>query len=527
MDNLVFEESINAEIEQSEFISKKWVYVNDNNSQNYSTQVVIDTTSIANSGAYVNWQESYIVAPLILGVSCNNARFSTDGSQNAKVCEAIGLKNGFWNIVNSFNIEYNNQTVVQQTAFTNVHRSFKAHTSFSQDDLKNEAMTLGYYPDTPNTWSFKASPGNANGVGVINTENNTGFATRNSWIYGQTANQTTVMPLASRSDNFSSTFTVESTTKAYFTIYAKLRLKDLADFFGKTPLLKGSTIRLLINTNQVTNFSITYGAALITTVSTPSLQGYSNPVMVDTEKLATLTGVASGDVFNFSLSIVKDYTSTATAGNSSLKSWRLYAPIYKMNPIAEQRYLSLAPTKKVHYNDIFQYQFSGIGATDNFNILVTNGITNIKSVLVVPFLTATANGGISPHQSPYSTAGATPDPIVITNFNILVSGVNLFQQNELYDFEIFNHELKSSNQLNGNLTTGLTSGLIGEYEFSNLYRYYYGNCARILPSEEGVSRSVQIVGQVKTDASLTINLMVFVEFQKTIEIDISTGARIE
>ena len=65
MDNLVFEESVNTEVEQSEFIEKKWVYVNDNNSQNYSSQVVIDSTPLANAGGYVNWSEGYILMPLV------------------------------------------------------------------------------------------------------------------------------------------------------------------------------------------------------------------------------------------------------------------------------------------------------------------------------------------------------------------------------------------------------------------------------------------------------------------------------
>jgi hypothetical protein len=66
MDNLVFEESVNAEIDQSEFISKKWVYINDSNSQNYTSQVVIDSTPLSNAGGYINWSEGYIVMPLLV-----------------------------------------------------------------------------------------------------------------------------------------------------------------------------------------------------------------------------------------------------------------------------------------------------------------------------------------------------------------------------------------------------------------------------------------------------------------------------
>ena len=68
---------------------------------------------------------------------------------------------------------------------------------------------------------------------------------------------------------------------------------------------------------------------------------------------------------------------------------------------------------------------SGIIAGDTFNFLVSNGIANIQSVLVVPYLSSCANHNVNPFLSPYSTAGATPDPIPLEQFNIMLSGVNL------------------------------------------------------------------------------------------------------
>ncbi len=91
-------------------------------------------------------------------------------------------------------------------------------------------------------------------------------------------------------------------------------------------------------------------------------------------------------------------------------------------------------------------------------------------------------------------------------------------------FAAFSHHLSASNQLNGGLTTGLGSGLIGKFEFENLYRYYYGNASRSLPSEEGVSKSVQIVGS--NASAQQISLMVFVCFRRSMTVDIVTGARV-
>lgn len=594
MDNLVFEESVNAEIDQSEFISKKWIYVNDSNSQNYTSQVVIDSTPLANSGGWINWSEGYIVMPLVVELTSGTAG---NLPANTRIADhSWAFKAGFWHLINSMTLEFNNQNVVQQTPFLNVFRSFKAHTSFSQDDLVNEGYTIGYHPDTAGSWSFaptssSANANSSNGVGLCNNKSipvslarspvataaittstpfylssaqagtstgvsatgasnpsglyggeygcNKGFAKRQEWYCYDPTNDTLGQGAINGTDSCNSVYRAyripyATDGKIGWSIMAKLRLKDLSDFFLKCPLLKGSTIRFYINTNQTSmSFTTTKGTnnadgsqltyPTITLGAVSVLGGLTNPLMLSSADVGQGLAPLPADTYSLSVNIFKSQDGIF---QTALNSCRLYAPVYKMNPLAEQRYLQLAPTKKVDYCDIFQYQFSNIGAGDPFNILVSNGIADIQSVLVVPFLPATANGtAVNTLLSPFATSGATPDPITLTNFNIIVSGVNLFLNNEYYDYEQFNQELKSSNQLNGSLTTGLASGLISEDMFSRGYRYYYGNCARILPSEAGVSRSVQIQGQNKS--LVACNLMVFVEFKRSLTIDISTGARIE
>jgi hypothetical protein len=94
-------------------------------------------------------------------------------------------------------------------------------------------------------------------------------------------------------------------------------------------------------------------------------------------------------------------------------------------------------------------------------------------------------------------------------------------ENEYYDFQQFMEELRSVNQLNGSITTGLTSGLINEFQFSRGMRYYVGNASRILPSEKGVTRAVNITGL--NSSLLTMDIFVFVVFQKSITINCATG----
>jgi len=642
-DNLVFEESLNTEIDSSEFISKKWVYVNDNNVGNYTSQVVIDSTPLSNAGQWINWSEAFIMMPLVVQLTSEDpASISTNVNRTDWTW---AFKNGYWNLLNSMTVEFNNQNVVQQTPFLNVFRSFKAMTSFSLDDIVNVGSDIGFYPDSSTSWSFNNNSndvtnsliGRGVNAGIQNNANNPNVDTNTLLsnetqilnyvtsygasgvagppVYGSEVGTTGTYPLSfggapsngyllttssnynegllKRQEylNFDTTysglnqnliyntasckqiyknFSVTSAGSVYWNVFAKLRLKDLADFFEKMPLLKGSTIRFYINTNQTSvsfnttnglvsgvsgNDITTYSALQVTNVNT--IGGLSNPFIIASNQPGQGCSSLIPDNYVLSVSIYKNNFplapgSTAQPATCALQSCRLYAPLYTMNPLAESKYLSLTPTKKIMYKDIFQYQFSNISGP--FNILVTNGISNIQSVLVVPFLsksqtitsvtsigtstgvtppstTVLTGGAVTPlqfsaPQNPFSSAPATPDPIALTNFNILVSGVNLFLNNENYDFEAFSQQLSNSNQLNGGLTTGLASGLIGPKDFASLYRYYYGDASRILPSEEGVSRSVQIVGQV-SNSNLAVDLMIFVEFMKEITIDISTGARIE
>ncbi len=126
--------------------------------------------------------------------------------------------------------------------------------------------------------------------------------------------------------------------------------------------------------------------------------------------------------------------------------------------------------------------------------------------------------------SPFSSTGGAPDPVAISDFQIQVSGKNLFLNQQQYDYEQFAEQLVSSNQLNGSLTTSMGSGLISKSDFQSLYRYYYGNVSRSLPSEDGVAKAIQISGSVLPNT--TVDLMVFVEFEREIVVDVRTGARV-
>lgn len=617
MDAIVFEESVNTEVSSSEFVDKQWLYVNDNNNGSYSSQVVLDTTPLANSGQYINWSEAFILLPLLLQIE-SSAIGNVAAANNFDFLGA--LKSGYWNLLHSLTCEFNNGNVIQQVPFLNVFCSFKNLTSWSQNDLTNWSAVTGFRPDSSHSWCYSSAQSVAaglviqtGGVGLSNNRNSPYVSislvagsgntiadlraynqvtqstlasndVRSNWNDGLfqrqldinydptlsaagvgafSSNKGALMSAANCRQVFRSFVAKDADNCRYYSIDAVIRLKDIADFFQKCPMLKGSTMRIYMNTNQsyftlglvggrfaaVTGTQNQFGGMALTSSPVILGGGGTNPVLfpsVDLGQGANLlvpmvsdVGPANTASVAVGLSIVRtQFSQLARQLSCPITSVRLYAPAYTMNPIAEQRYLSLTPTKKIVYNDIFQFSFPNQAVNSPFNILVTNGIPNIKSVLVIPFLSTSANGVVpdsgyiansvtsSSLLSPFSSSPSSPDPLAITNFQIQVSGKNLFTNQLQYDYEDFLEQLVCSNQLNGGLTTSLSSGLISKREFQNLYRYYYGNCSRSLPSEEGVSKSVQILGTVQSPISASVDLMVFVEFSRELVVDVRTGSRI-
>jgi hypothetical protein len=123
-----------------------------------------------------------------------------------------------------------------------------------------------------------------------------------------------------------------------WSVIAKLRLKDLADFFGKMPLAKGGTFRFLINTNQATT-QFTYVAPTFTAagavLAPPQLGltsvsvngGLTNPLMIASEGIGQGCSELAADTHNLSVSIYKNnFPGQGSGSNTGLTACRLYVP---------------------------------------------------------------------------------------------------------------------------------------------------------------------------------------------------------
>lgn len=317
-----------------------------------------------------------------------------------------------------------------------------------------------------------------------------------------------------------------------------IKLRHLHSFFQEIPLMKGVFFKMTMNLNQ-TYFTLNKsgGNDLIVVGNVTSPLGGVNMLCVAASTPAN-AGIAAGGSaplppsnYTCSLAVGGKVLCPLQAGGPGisqsplLQSVMLSLPSYTFNPVFETSYLSQS-VKTVIYNDIYQYYIPSVGAGNQFNNLITNGIAGIQAVLVLPFYTAADNEGINPIQSPFGMEGGGPTSpfCLLNNFNVVVSGAQMIYQTEKYTYEQFVQQLYGYNQLNGGLNDEINSGLITQTMFDQCYNYYYVNCARKLPIEQSVPMSVNIVGQ--NMSANDIQLYVFVIYQTQISLDVLTGARV-
>ena len=397
----------------------------------------------------------------------------------------------------------------------------------------------------------------------------------------------------------------KSTSLQQTAVIATVYLKHVHSFFNMVPLLKGVFMKMTMNLNNTSSTfycsstNLTAGAAAPTALvsmvcsSVSNSLGGVNPIMIAGPKGGSIAGgsqtvpatttnnvwggcsglfPSAGTVpayqvstagYTINLSVGATCLNSTLAGIAGIqsgslsKSIYLYIPAYTFNPPFEQAYLS-QPTKIIKYTDLYQYQVLSVASNAQFNNLLTNGIANIKSILILPFYSGSsqlgtintayqtvnatqsafapvgtllsANSGFANgfpvFQSPFDPAGTGPtSPLIfLSNFNVQVSGQNAIYNIQRYSFEQFNNQLMGQNSVNGGLTDGLCSGLIGRTQFDMEYCYYYVNLERMLPVEETVPKSIQILGTNLSGKAL--DLYCFIEYGNEVRIDALTGARV-
>ena len=505
----------------------------------------------------------------------------------------VGLKSWFGSIIHSMTLDYAGTTILQQTPWQSMWTMFGLMTTLGLSDLEQNASTIGFWPDAASGFQWQPDA-SASGVGScwnapggqwyqqadpaegMTGAGNAGASQRQintftdpTALSGTKGSAFSALMTADRmgelyrSTVFKYNTTPTSTNNAYGIIYqiqAQIFLRHLHSFFSQVPLLKGVFFRLTLNVNQpvvIVEKSST-NTLSISNITSPlggvvplMIMGGSQPVVGLNSSSTTKVQLSNYTAATISAPPAPvQLQATLNVGNTIInqsqrnylgdvqtklnRSCYLYVPSYTFNPSFEESYLS-RPTKQIVYTDIYQFTTSPVSASAPFNFLLTNGISNIKSVLILPFfqqIATNGQGGSSTsvtypvYQSPFDAAGCGPtSPLTaIQNFNVVVAGQNMIYNTQQYNFEQFLNQLVGVNSINANLTDGLTSGLVDFQSFQQGYSYYYVNCSRMLPIDEAVPKSVSIQGTNPTN--MTVQYLCFIEYGVQVSVDVLTGARV-
>jgi len=528
---------------------------------------------LANSSKYLAYREAYLSIPLLLTLNATTtATANLQPNTAASSCDyALALKGWAGSLIHSLTLDYNGTTICQQTPLQSIWNTFKLQCSLSIGDVISQGASIGFYPDSALSLAYSTIL-SASGIGICNNVNAPTLeqpvvtGAFNSYLQANPAIAKRQMLTnyhpegltAPTLSAFSTLFTAGSCRSAFKSYISnanntqgqigvagsfsqsamvQVKLKHLHAFFDSVPLLKGVFMRLTLNLNN-TSIAFTHtgtaGTNIFSAMSVSSAYSGVNPLMITASSAGSGTSACFlADSYLASVAVgAKLLAAGAVGAAGSLgQSVTLNVPAYVFNPTFESSYLS-SPVKRIEYTDIYQYSVSNIAPGGYVNQLITNGLAGIQSVLMVPFLTpvgtAPGNTGITVPQiqSPFDTAGCgTTAPFALfTNINFVVAGQNMIYNTERYGWEHYMNQQYGHMAVNGGLTDGLTSGLIDQLSWETNQTYYWVDCSRMLPVEEQVPKSVNIIGN--NLSALAMDLIVFVEYKCGLSIDILSGARV-
>ena len=510
-DARVFSASMEGGLAAEQFTSKQWSYVIDQQNGSYNGTIQFDCSSLSNNGRWVNWREAYFAIPYVMGVKSS---IDVTGAQPDP--HSLGFKS-FLHLIDGMEIQFGNVTAQQQTPFANMFHYYKVLSTWSQDSLVKFGSLLGIAPDTARSYEYE---NNASAIGhgfVANrlvdartfvstsadTARNEGFLQRSSYHLstGKYPVQLAASLAAGGRHRWLSTGAKDATVW-YATGLAIIRLADISDFIAKLPLLKGSFLKFTLTTNTGAQdiTAVAAGPTMAIASAGLRLQGRTMPIMVGSSGANNPlnAAVTKGDSTLTAAVGIGSLTIAGTKAEASpLTNCRLYVPSYQLEPSFEEQYLQSFPTKEIAYTDIYNFVTGSVANDGSIQTLLTNGIINPQYLVVVPIADSSANGttGVFPHQSVFAAepSGGTAGS-VIDRFNVQVSGTSLFQQDYVYDFEAYQHEVASIGALNGGQDSELTSGLIDFDSWSYAYRFYVADLSRMSPADASVPKSILLMG---------------------------------
>lgn len=536
-------------------VEKKFISeIQDSNTGNYNSNIIkYDLSSLYNQNLFVDWNSptSYLAIPIVTHLSLRTTAGNITTGAHLFTADknnyALGYKNGSYQLIDSVSLKCGNNQLSSGNNNLNVLNNFKNLTIYSRESLEN-ADIYNFYPDGHESWSYAtlAEVEGAIDTSMLKNNNiveaplgagvlpdfNKGFLQRIKNLNGNIVKEANGLNNNKGSSviiNSSNDNTLDTVTRVtpYDLVYKNvffIKLKDISDFFNKVGYSRFyCTLEIQMNIGScdilLGNKAAVVDAALIETdilSCTSSFQKSTCPFMIS--KLAQGLNIQTAAAAPVATTLkIQNGICRVGSYTSNLPNTTLYAQTVQLKPKFEESLLS-TKKKQIVYEDFYQSD-TKIERLASFNYIATNGIANLKYVVVIPFINSANNLNLSPLLSPFTSEPGTSSPCInISNIQLLLAGERVLPTEVKYNSRNFLENLYGARSINGGRTEELSSGLINYQMFLNNYRYYYFDVSHL---NNSTPRAVTFVG--KNDTNVAIQLFLFCVYSKVVNVDIQSG----
>ena len=459
-DEYTFQQSLVDQSDDFIFQNRQYTFITDSNSSSYQTQIVLDMAGIANSGKYFDATQSFIEIPTVTTLYALEGNLNNVTGENAY---AVSMKNGYSSLISSIQIECTNNSVVSTMNFSNLAINHTLLTTMSLDDESNYGDSINFKKDTASSISYQSSS-SATGLGDSNViikptlfdpasgYGNTSFNQNKGRLermkctsYDPLITGESLGNLAVSGKSYCQRDTLGLNGKVVnWYGLAHIPLHILSDFFNKFPLCKGAYLRLTLNLNVNCSSVVTIADNKFSSVVSSSQSGCVPFLLSPIDGGLNISGTTTATKVEVSIGVARNSINSSGSifSHPTMSSCRIYCCLYDFTPQAEQMYLSKNPTKKIKYTDFLSFQVLNVPAGGNFSQILTNSIARGRQLIAIPQISSSFNFAgdgrtIAPLNSPFSTSTCTTSKNAITNYNVLVSGSNLYQQNLSATFDFY------------------------------------------------------------------------------------------
>ena len=546
-DKSILEDTLHDSAEDDtnfDFINKKVLVYRDINQGSYPANTIdMDLGGAAGNNLYIDWLSAYLHIPMVLEITATAGIIGQSAQAIAEQVFAASFKNNHCNLINSMRIEMNNNELVGTKNFNNLMCQYDMLSSYSLDAVDNYGSVLNFSKLSPESQSFNATIGQS-GLGSVNTSiNEAVFDTSanpydlankgrrdrmktTSFYPGSTANAE-MLPANYLSDTARDGVVISEADKIVYQVMAKIPMAQLHPWFEKVGMVRNSNYRMIFNTNINSTATLTIdsgGNLTKTEVSSPNqvLPFQLSPLNAG---LPVKAGTAGTIVAK--LSIVK-----GANHSHPITQCTMNLPMYQMKPALEDKYLSQR-VKKVVFKDYTVFSggnFQGIGPSGLVNTHLTNGLNQIRKIIIMPFYSQNRGTVVDGNGTDYSVMNSPwadePSTLCspycpITDFNVQLGGVNIYPQDIKFGYQHFLHEIHNDDgSVTSGLNPGCSSGLINEETYAT-YPFVVVNIARKVASQDFVTESINL--SFKNGGKRRVDYLVFVEHMRTVAVDKATG----